>query len=212
MHAGPEAVSYRNKAILVCTWDSLRWETLVRNKKTPLDLHKVFSIKSYFNTNWLMFVSIFAFLSIYIFLPPSLFHTQTHTSFSLSLYFSLCCVTAFSPIWIKKKFFNLPLSATISLLFLRMSLVQRKVSLVFWNSWSSLPDSLSVCFTFQSQNCFQWVSTQLPLVEKLGSNMSYSDSCSSVKTLPAMQEIRVQSLGQEDTLEKEMATPSRMLD
>ena len=30
--------------------------------------------------------------------------------------------------------------------------------------------------------------------------------------LPAMQEIRVQSLGQEDTLEKEMATPSCMLD
>ena len=74
---GPEAVSYRNKAILVCTWDSLRWETLVRSKKTPLDLHKAFSIKSYFNTNWLfMLVSIFAFLSIYIFLPPSLFHME----------------------------------------------------------------------------------------------------------------------------------------
>ena len=76
-HTGPEAVSYRNKAILVCTWDSLRWETLVRNKKTPLDLHKAFSIKLYFNTNWLfMLVSIFAFLSIYIFLPPSLFHMR----------------------------------------------------------------------------------------------------------------------------------------
>ena len=33
-----------------------------------------------------------------------------------------------------------------------------------------------------------------------------------VKSLPTMQEIRVQSLGQEDLLEKEMATHSRILD
>ena len=52
------------------------------------------------------------------------------------------------------------------------------------------------------------MSTQLPLVEKLEFNMSYSYSGSLVKNLPAMQEIRVQSLGQEDTLEKEMATHS----
>ena len=32
-----------------------------------------------------------------------------------------------------------------------------------------------------------------------------------VKNLPAMQETRVQSLGQEDTLEKEMATHSSVL-
>jgi len=32
-----------------------------------------------------------------------------------------------------------------------------------------------------------------------------------VKNLPAMQETRVQSLGQEDSLEKEMATHSRIL-
>ena len=32
-----------------------------------------------------------------------------------------------------------------------------------------------------------------------------------VKNLPAMQETHVQSLGQEDSLEKEMATPSSML-
>ena len=32
-----------------------------------------------------------------------------------------------------------------------------------------------------------------------------------VKNLPAMQEIRVQSLGREDPLEKEMATHSRIL-
>ena len=56
------------------------------------------------------------------------------------------------------------------------------------------------------------MSTQLPLLEKLEFNMSYSYSGSLVKNLPAMQEIRVQSLGQEDTLEKEMATPSCMLD
>ena len=33
-----------------------------------------------------------------------------------------------------------------------------------------------------------------------------------VKSLPVMQEIRVQSLGQEDLLEKEMATHSSVLD
>ena len=55
------------------------------------------------------------------------------------------------------------------------------------------------------------MSTQLPLVEKLEFNMSYSYSGSLVKNLPAMQEIRVQSLGQEDTLEKEMATHSSIL-
>ena len=33
----------------------------------------------------------------------------------------------------------------------------------------------------------------------------------SVKTLPAMQEIQVQFLGQEDPMEKEMATHSRIL-
>ena len=32
-----------------------------------------------------------------------------------------------------------------------------------------------------------------------------------VKNLPAMQETQVQSLGQEDTLEKGMAAPSRIL-
>ena len=32
-----------------------------------------------------------------------------------------------------------------------------------------------------------------------------------VKNLPATQEARVQSLGQEDPLEEEMATPSRIL-
>ena len=32
-----------------------------------------------------------------------------------------------------------------------------------------------------------------------------------VKNLPAMQETQVQSLGQEDTLEEEMATPSSIL-
>ena len=32
-----------------------------------------------------------------------------------------------------------------------------------------------------------------------------------IKSLPAMQEIRVQSLGQEDLLEKEMATHSSIL-
>ena len=32
-----------------------------------------------------------------------------------------------------------------------------------------------------------------------------------VKNLPAMQEIQIQSLGQKDTLEKEMATHSSML-
>ena len=33
-----------------------------------------------------------------------------------------------------------------------------------------------------------------------------------VKSLPAMQETQVRSLGQEDPLEKEMATPSCILD
>ena len=36
-------------------------------------------------------------------------------------------------------------------------------------------------------------------------------SGSGVKSLPAMQEMQVQSLGQEDPLEKEMATHSRIL-
>ena len=36
-------------------------------------------------------------------------------------------------------------------------------------------------------------------------------SGSAVKNLPAMRELRVQSLGQKDTLEKEMATHSSIL-
>ena len=49
--------------------------------------------------------------------------------------------------------------------------------------------------TFVQMNVFFWVS----LVAQL------------VKNLPAMQETRVQSLGQEDTLEKGMATHSSIL-
>ena len=41
--------------------------------------------------------------------------------------------------------------------------------------------------------------------------MSYSQK-NTVKNMPAMQETRVRSLGQEDPLEKEMATHSSILD
>ena len=51
---------------------------------------------------------------------------------------------------------------------------------------------------------------KLPLYEQLKLPLGFPDG-SVVKSLPAMQETQVQSLGREDPLEKEMATHSSIL-
>ena len=63
-------------------------------------------------------------------------------------------------------------------------------------------------YTYTKQNCYTYMHM---CMFQLTLNIRASLVVQVVKSLPAMQETQVQSLGQEDTLEKEMATHSSIL-
>jgi len=86
------------------------------------------------------------------------------------------------------------------------------VLIELWRNWNSHADkvkhTLTVRFSHSTQSCFQPRGKEIYI-----SIQRYRDFpvAQMVRNLPAVQETQDQSLGQEDPLEKEMATHSSIL-
>ena len=102
-----------------------------------------------------------------------------------------------------KQMFELKLHSWRGSINIYIYLYHKNVSIKKWNYLSFFTLTLSIWLYDPSKICFRSIKHTHEVYQCIAAQM--------VKHLPAMQEIRVQSLGWEDLLEKETATHSSIL-